>query len=292
MPISDLDNGMRQTLFWMSKVKELTPFTPVVQRALATLDDSRSSASDLAGIIEKDEAMAAKILRLVNSAFYGVRGQVTTISRAVPLLGFEQLRMAILGVALFEQHRIHDPFAEENRRNLWAHATWCARWAAELATATQYSPIEEAGLTAMLHDVGKVVIGMEKPREFMISTKLSVAEGISSWAAEDRAVGVNHVEVGKMVADYWRFPPIVRCAVIHHHSAWPAPMDDAGLPDARKALLLQAIVRVANHATKESLSNRPPRSDAAEVSPTIGPEELAQRARQVDALLAVVTTPQ
>lgn len=288
MPVSDLNDRMRRTLFWTSQVKELTPFTPIVQRALATLDDDRSSASDLAAVIEQDEAMVSKILRLVNSAFYGVRGQVTMVSRAVPLLGFGQLRMVILGLAMFEQRRIHDPFAEENRRKLWEHATWSARWAAELAKSTGYSPIEEAALAAMLHDIGKVVMGMAKPHEFMVATRLIADEGIPSFDAEKRTLGISHVEVGRMVADYWRFPPIVRYAAIHHHTSWPAPVLDAALTDAVRAQQLQAIVRVANSAAKQSVSGGTPTPFPTEVNPTVDREQVGQRAREVDALMEAV----
>lgn len=280
-----MDDGTRRTLLWLRRVRNLPPFPPVVREALAILEDDRSSARDVARIVNRDEAIAARVLRLVNSAFYGVRGKATTISRAVTLLGFEQIRALMIGVALFDQTWARDPVAERNRRVLWEHAIACARWARELAVLTRYEQLDEASLAGLLHDVGKIALGVSCPREFAASVALSHSEGTPSYEAEHRVLGIDHLETGGMVSEHWRLPFMVRGVVALHHGPWPPRLDESA-PEPRRLRHLLAIVRVANDAGKQSLSERPPGEDAGEFQIAISPEELIERALQVDALLA------
>ena len=279
------DDRTRHTLLWLRRVRNLPPFPPVVREALATLEDDRSSALDIARIIGKDEAIAARVLRLVNSAFYGVRGKATTISRAVTLLGFEQIRTLMIGAALFDQTWARDRVAEHNRRMLWEHAIACARWAQELAVLTRYEQLDEASLAGLLHDVGKIALGVSSPGEFAASVALSQSEGIPSCEAEDRVLGIDHLETGRMVSEHWRLPAMVRGAVVLHHGPWP-PLIDEFTPEPQRLRHLLAIVRVANDASKQSLSERPLGEDAGVFQMAISAEELIERALQVDVLLA------
>lgn len=278
---NDGDQG-RRTLQWLRRVENLPPFPAVVLEALDLLDDERSSGSDVAATIGKDEAITAKILRVVNSAFYGVRGQVTTVSHAVTLLGFEQLRTVMMGVVLLDVGQSHDPGAAWNRKMVWEHSWATARWAQALARMTQYQSAEEASVAGLLHDVGKIVIGASAPREFTESVALSSNTGLVSWEAEDRAIGINHLETGKMVAERWRFPPVIRGTIALHHSRWPLPIDRTSAEN-RRLVHLQAVIQVANHAAKESLAEQP--YDSAAESFPISSQKLAEKVVQVDLLL-------
>lgn len=265
-------------------VNSLPPFPAVVREVMALLDSERSSAADVARVIGKDEAITAKVLRLVNSAFYGVPGRVTTVSHAVTLLGFEQLRMVVMGVALLEQGRTRNPVGERARRTLWEHSTASARWAQELARATRYRPAEEAAVASLLHDVGKIVLVVANPREFVNSMALSQAEGIPSFEAEEKTVGFNHVETGRMLCKRWSLPPGVSHAVAMHHHPWSPSMElEEG--DSAKLKHLLAIVRVANRASKEMQSGQPLDDEDGEPTVAITPEQLLEKVLEVNALL-------
>ncbi|MHB0869397.1 MAG: HDOD domain-containing protein [Chloroflexota bacterium] len=273
----------RRADLWLNTVNNLPPFPTVVQEATALLDSNRSSARDVARVISRDEAITTKILRVVNSAFYGAPGEVTTVSHAVTLLGFEQLRLLIVGVALLEQGRVRNPLADLARKRIWEHSTACARWSQELARATRYPLVEEAAVAGLLHDVGKVVLAVSSPREFTNSVAVSHAEGIASWEAEEKALGFNHVETGKMVAERWRLPSVVRRSIGFHHSPWPLGLDD-NEKDAEKLKHLLAIVRVANHAAKQSLAQHPA-DEPPEPGIVVGSEDLLQRVYEVNSLV-------
>ncbi len=279
----DEDDQSLKTLMWLRRVESLPPFPAVVQETLALLDSDRSSASDIGKVVSKDEAITAKILRVVNSAFYGARGRVTTISHAVTLLGFQQLRMVIMGVVLLDKDQSRDPSVTWNRKAIWEHSSASARWAQELALATKYPSAEEASVAGLLHDVGKIVLGTSTPREFTEAVALASTSELASWEAEDRVIGFNHVEAGRMVAERWRFPAIIHETIALHHSPWSLSAPPAELGGTRLKHLV-GIVQTANTAAKESLAELPP-SDGQELSFPITPQRLSEKAAEIDLLL-------
>jgi putative nucleotidyltransferase with HDIG domain len=284
MPNPDLDDQSQRALLWLKRVDSLPPFPAVIQETLSLLDSDRSNASDIARAVSKDEAITARILRVVNSAFYGARGKVTTVSHAVTLLGLEQLRMVVMGVALLDQGDAREPGATWNRKMVWEHSWASARWAQALAWGTRYEPAEEASIAALLHDVGKIVIGASEPREFTEAVALASTTGLVSWEAEDRVVGFNHVETGKLVAERWRFPAAIHQTIALHHSAWPLPID-AGDAGGRRLVHLLAIAKVANGAAKESLGEQPHFDAGRDTAFPISSPQLAAKVADVDLLL-------
>ena len=273
-----------ESYLWLKRVNDLPPFSPVVQEAMDLLNDERSNAEEVALALSRDEAITAKILSTVNSAFYGVRGKVSTVSHAVAILGYDQLRMLMMGVALFEQGHARDPLVRRNRGRIWAHSATSSRWGQELARATRYVSVEEAAVAALLHDVGKIVLGNAAPREFASTLAMSDREGVPSCEAEERAVGISHVEVGAMVAEKWRFPSRLRQAIALHHAPWP-PALAPDEPDPARVRHLLAVVCVANWAARESASEAS--SDpSSPFTVAITPEELVHRLHQMDDLLS------
>lgn len=268
---------------WLHTVNNLPSFPPVVQEVLKFLDDRNSDARTVAALISKDAAISAKLLRLVNSAFYGLRAEVTTISHAVALLGLDQLRLLLVGVALLEQGRARNPHLDQVRKILWEHSFASANWAQQLAKATRYTPVEEAAVAALLHDVGKIALAAVDPKLLLQAMRQSVSERIPSPQTEERLLGFNHVETGKLIADRWRLPHTVRNAITFHHHQWPIGLQDAE-PDHSRMKHLIAIVKVANEASKEGVTLQT-LAEAVDASVNITPEALIQRVYAVNSML-------
>ncbi len=161
-----IDDGLRD-------MKGLPPLPSVVQQATALMENKGSGSADLARVVSQDEVITGKILRVVNSAFYGLSGKVSTVSHAVALLGFEQVRLLILGVALFETGKVRSEVATHNRELVGQHSFTCARWAQAIAKHTRYQPVEEAFMGGLLHDVGKVLLAVAEPKQFAAAIKLA-----------------------------------------------------------------------------------------------------------------------
>jgi putative nucleotidyltransferase with HDIG domain len=283
MMTTGIDDPRKKANRWLHTVNNLPSFPPVVQEVLKFLDNRNSDARTVAVLISKDAAISAKLLRVVNSAFYGLRGEVTTISHAVALLGLDQLRLLLVGVALLEQGRGRDPHLDQVRKILWEHSFASSNWAQQLAKATRYMPVEEAAVASLLHDVGKIALSAADPKLFLQTMRQGIAEGVPSFEMEERLLGFNHVETGKLIADRWRLPQPVRTAITLHHHSWPIGVQ-AGEPDHSKLKHLVAIVKVADQASKEGMTLQS-LAEPTDGAVNITPEALIQNVYAVNNLL-------
>ncbi len=201
------------------------------------------TARTLGAIIEKDPALAVKLLKLANSAYYGLVRQVSTVDRALTLLGVNTVRNLALSVSvanLFESSEIG-----VDLEGLWRHSLGCA--VAAEALMKRYAPplSEEAFLLGVIHDIGCLVLVQNFPKEVVLSLKLMKEKNLSQSEAEKEVIGVSHQEVGAFLADKWNFPLKYSRIVRLHHSP---PLDTMDTTKDDNKLLL--AVYVANQLAK------------------------------------------
>ncbi|MCL5959501.1 MAG: HDOD domain-containing protein [Chloroflexi bacterium] len=275
---------------WRRNVDRLLPIPMVVQEAIALLNDEKSGVADLARVIARDEALTAKILRVVNSAFYGLSQRISTVSHATAILGFEQVRLLILGVSLFDGSKVSDRAKAADRQVVWEHSFATAQWAQVIAKELRFQPAEEAFIGGLLHDIGKLVLAIHAPEEFASAIKLSQEKGFSSCEAESRTIGLDHVATGMMISQRWRFPPIFQSCIALHHGNWPPTIEDQ--PNQQKVRQLIAIVRVANSASRLSSSQQSSSEELQleDTSPESEQQTTRALAAQVSALMKVPVT--
>jgi HD-like signal output (HDOD) protein len=165
-----------------------------------------SSASDLSNAILKDYALTGKLLKLVNSAFYSVTGgKVTTITRAVVLLGYETVRMAATSLLLFDLMISKSSAAE--LKEAFVKAFWSALIAKETADSMSVKDNEEAFICAMLHNLGKHIVLLYLPDKWAEISNLILNQGFSKVRASKAVLGISFENVGIAVAKRWNFPP-------------------------------------------------------------------------------------
>ncbi len=287
---TDVDRTRRAVRLWLCESEHLPPMPVVIQRAMALLDDRSSSASDIAGLISKDEAITAKLLRVINSAFYGLPRRISSVRHAVTLLGFEQIRLLLLGIALFEGNTPRNPRAAAEREMIWSHSLSCAMWAQAIARHSRYDPVEEAFIGGLLHDVGKVVLAVSVPQEFANSVALVKKEGTGSREAEQQLLGIDHTQTGTVLSRRWNFPLPFHCCIAQHHDDWPLVRGETEAEEKRIRRLL-AIVRVANSASQLLGADASPDKLLNHDQDTqFDPETISQLIRRVDALLTRTTS--
>jgi len=201
---------------------------------LRTIKDENSSARDLEHFFSIDLSLVAKLLRLANSSFFGLRYKVKTIREAVAVLGFRTLRslaMAAFADNLFSsQLRVYG----YSRNGLWKHSFGCAVMAREVARRLHYPPqaVEELFVAGMLHDIGKVVLGRFLAASPEWPGACSDPGGKPAViAGERRIVGFDHAEIGRNIAEKWNLPPGLRNLILFHHqpSAAAERQDAAGI---------------------------------------------------------------
>jgi HD-like signal output (HDOD) protein len=209
---------------------------------MQALVSERSSASDIAGIIRHDIAMSAKILQLVNSAFFNHATKISTIEQAVVQLGLQMVKNLALSVKVFQDSRvtrITQGFSIEAASN---HAFHTAAVARQLVT--DHSLAEDAFMAGMLHDIGKLILAEKLPDKFSAVRYLATTEQIPVHVAERQLLGITHAEIGGYLLGIWGLPyPIVK-AVTNHH-------EPSRVPERTESGILEAVF-VANCLVNEA----------------------------------------
>ncbi len=214
IPDTISDGRLRAAL---RRVKQFATVPKVVERALQLLNDPNVKLEAVEDALLSDPALCAQILRLVNSAFFGVRSEVSTISRAVVTLGLKAVRQVVSATLVIRRFK---ELPEEKIRETWWHTVLTSQWSRALAELRRDVGAEVAAVAGLVHDVGVPVLLQSFP-ESMAAVERMIDQGIALPEAEKRAFGMTHAEVGSFLCHFWAFPDPLIQAVHHHHTPLP-----------------------------------------------------------------------
>lgn len=190
------------------------PTIPVVAtRILQLLEDPRTTADDLARAVAADPAVAARVMKISNSSFYGCQRQVQTLSAAVMVLGFSTLKSLVIAASVKEVYR---PFGLTEKM-LWEHSFGAGLAARIIARSTRLVNEEEAFLSGLFHDIGKIIMNTLDRENFQILMQKVYNENLLFWEAERDVFPYTHADAGGLVIRKWNFPEELVTAVRHHH---------------------------------------------------------------------------
>lgn len=198
---------LERALLRISRTRDFPTISKYVIEINQKLSDSciQSSASELANIILKDYALTNKLLKLVNSAFYGfVGGRVTTITRAVVLLGYDNVRLAAISLVLFEHFK--GKSSMRDLKDATIGSFWCGLLAKEIAKMQYMIDPEEAFICALLHRLGKLLAIYHMPDEYREIKYRVSQQGEKELKAVKQVLGVSYMALGMAVAKQWNFP--------------------------------------------------------------------------------------
>ncbi len=185
----------------------------VARKVLEMVNNADTSNSQLCSVIEKDQTISASILKIANSAFYGLRQEVTSLNQAIVILGFNALRDLVITVSTKLQYKNFGI----TEQMMWDHSIGAAIAAKRIAAGRGKDLEEIAFLGGLMHDFGKVVMNNEAPDAYLQVMQDSYNEGIQPMAAEDNVFGYNHTEIGPLVLSEWGFPPMLIEVLKNHH---------------------------------------------------------------------------
>jgi HD-like signal output (HDOD) protein len=218
--------------FMMDKGLEIPSIPLVLIKIIQTLDEDTSSAKELETLILHDPALAARILRLANSAFYSFHTRVKTISHAIALLGMNLVTSLAIGINIFDSFTKGAKSEAALISKLWTHSCGVGVLVKEIWTRISRNERESefAFLCGLLHDLGKVVLFKTYPAHYSSIFAIEKSEtdpAISSY--EDENYGVDHAAIGEMLAKQWGFPPELARVIRKHHdpTAMEVPMISA-----------------------------------------------------------------
>jgi len=208
-----------------SKKTQLPTLPVIVNNIMSATRDERTSAEDLAGFIIKDQAISNKILKLSNSAYYGLMKEVDTIPRAITIIGFNEVVSLTIGMGVlsaFRQKDLHEIF---DIRDLWLHALGCATAAKEIAKKTTGSNMaEQIFLTGLLHDTGKVILAEYFPNEYRAVLEDAKESQTPLYRKEKQALGIDHAMLSGLLMERWHFPDNILLPSRFHHNSLECPL--------------------------------------------------------------------
>jgi HD-like signal output (HDOD) protein len=173
-------------------------------------ENDKTSADQLGRLIASDQALSGRVLRLVNSSFYGFPGRISSISNAIVLLGFDVVKSLIISVSVFEM-------MEKGIIGLWEHSLGCAIASTIIAKKVPGSNPEEISVAGLLHDIGKIVVSIQMQESYEDIKKLINEKQLVFHAAEKEILDFTHEDIGGWLAESWNLPVPLQEPVLYHH---------------------------------------------------------------------------
>ena len=198
-------------------VDNLPTISQVLAELMSRLGTLNHNASDLADIIVRDPSLAARFLRLANSAYYGLPCQVRDVTHALVLLGEQEVYKMVATVSVFSSLASGGSQMTHRREQFWMHSVSCAVLANLLDKVLNLNNEGAAYTAGLLHDIGKVVLDQVFPREYAACLQLAESRGCSAWEVEEELLGADHCEVGAWLAERWNLPPEICETIRSHH---------------------------------------------------------------------------
>ena len=219
------------------------PTLPVVAMQIGEVVHSKNaSVQRVADVLRGDPATSAKLLRLVNSPYFGIPGGVNDVARAIPFVGFNTLYQLVLSISVLETLRVGavglDP------RALWTHSLTVAVAARELATEVRFNDPGACFTAGLLHDMGKIALAKLDPDRLAAACAMMRSEGVAQDVAERKHGLMPHDMVGSRLARQWKFPATLAVPIEHHHAIYRNDIRERLVPNLRT---ITEIVAVADH---------------------------------------------
>ncbi|MDB5329316.1 MAG: hypothetical protein JWP03_467 [Phycisphaerales bacterium] len=214
---TELADPRTRVLEMVKKVTTIATIPEVTAKIIRTIEDPRSSAANLHQIVSHDPALVTRILKVVNSAFYGLPGQIGSIERAIVLLGLNAVKNIAVAASIGQLFRMGKLCEGFTARDIWTHCIAVGVAARDLARQARSPVADEAFLCGMIHDVG-ILIDLQRHPEQLREVCDQVKFGTREFCELEREItGVDHQQLGEALAEQWKFPRSCQLVAGHHH---------------------------------------------------------------------------
>jgi HD-like signal output (HDOD) protein len=240
----------------VSGVVRLVSLPEVCIRVNEMLDDVKVNAHDIGKVISQDAGLTARLLKIVNSAFYGFPSRIETVSRAVTVIGLRELRGLVLSASAVEAFS-KIPNELLNMVKFWRHSVYCGVVAQLLAERCHVLHSERLFVAGLLHDIGELILCHRLPGEMGEVVARARLEDRPDHEIEQEVLGFDHAEVGGELLKVWQMPRTLEQAVRYHHT-----------PDlADQAIMDVCLVHIANGMTMIAENGHDMNGAKGEISP-------------------------
>jgi putative nucleotidyltransferase with HDIG domain len=194
----------------------LPAFPATVHKVTSLINNPDSSLSELVDVIRLDQAITANILRMCNSAYFGLRHKVDNVHDAIMYLGKQNVVRAVMAAGSSRFFK-DTPGYEAEARALWEHAVGSALMSQILARKILKREDPQLFTAALLHDIGKIILGEFVSEKYLEIKNDMSARSCSFLEAEENALGFNHAGLGGVITAAWNFPQNIQQAIAFHH---------------------------------------------------------------------------
>ncbi|MCC6952567.1 MAG: HDOD domain-containing protein [Deltaproteobacteria bacterium] len=214
-------------------VNDLPPLPHVASQALVLVEDPDTTAQKLTNLLGQDTALAARVLKIANSAMFACQREITTLNQAIMVIGFKSLKGIIVAATLRQLSRNFGNI----EKMIWENSTCTAVGCYQLAQQLKKPYMDEVFLLGLLHDLGKLVLVRQIPKEYQKIVD-GVKKGKLFTDVEQDTLGYAHALIGALVAKKWNFSLDTCQVILHHHD----PLDDTvtDLQEEKTAVVVAA----------------------------------------------------
>lgn len=202
-------------------IKDMPSLPTSVAKVIEICDNPKTSPSDLTRVISLDPVLMGKLLKLINSVYYGVNQHITSLTRAIIMLGLNTVKNLALSTAILGNlSRAERSGGGVNRMEFWQHSL-CVGVTAKLLAEKRginHKSIEEYFIAGLLHDIGKIPMNQSIPADFLTIVETADEKKEPLFEIEYKMLGLNHCDVGFMIADIWKLEGAIRDVIVHHHN--------------------------------------------------------------------------
>jgi HD-like signal output (HDOD) protein len=203
----------------VSKIEQLPTLPIVSQKIMELMADGETSFQDIVKVVENDQSLALKILKIANSSFYGSLSKISSLEHAMVKLGMNEVKSIVLGVS------VHDFFSSPSngifdRARFWKHAIVCGQVAKYLGMYYKIGNDDTLFLSGLIHDMGKVVLDEYFHEDFLAIIGYIDAHKSPFSKAEKAITGTTHYQIAAKLLNQWKFPKQVIMQVLYHHAPW------------------------------------------------------------------------
>jgi len=229
-----LSPAVRESIMSIAGIRGIPPMPSAAQRAFRLSVDPRAEARDFIDIIESDEALSARVIKIANSVYFERGKKSETIEDSVLVIGINELRNLLSATTLTDIF----PCSHPGRVQLWANDIATAIAAKILSRQIMPSREEAAFLAGLMHDLGKLMMLQRTSEDYQKVLTQAAEKGCDFCTAEEEIFPFNHTEAGQLIAEKWNFSEDLIGAIRHHHRPWSSGA--VTLPEIVKAADLMA----------------------------------------------------
>ena len=200
----------------ISKMKSFPSMSGIAAKVLNLLDNPDSSAAQVEQLLKQDPSLTANLLKLTNSAYFGIPSKVGSVRHAIAMLGWKRLSKLVLAACVSAITDRQIPGYDLPPGMLWQHSVAVSVTAEGLMRELKIAETDEIFTAALLHDLGKLILGSFVEKELKEIQEVA-ARGIPFQMAEQEVLGTDHAEIGALMLESWSFPPKLVSAVRWHH---------------------------------------------------------------------------